>query len=98
MNTGNASELSQTLSGPLNAVLSKHRDDICRLAGSSGSLTANALQNETLMRKIAEFCHDALPWPLRMAVKKPAFVDFVLANRTTVISRLAAPDAAPAAG
>lgn len=98
MSAENAVPLSEKLSGPLDAVLTKHRADICRLAGSSQSLTANALQNDTLMRKIAEYCHDALPWPLRMAVKKPAFVDFVMANRGTVIARLTAADAAPAAG
>ena len=98
MSAENASQLSQKLSGPLDAVLSKHRSDICRLAGSSGALTANALQNDTLMRKIAEYCHDALPWPLRMAVKKPAFVDFVMANRGTVVARLTSTDRAQAAG
>lgn len=98
MSAENASQLSQKLSGPLDAVLTKHRADICRLAGNSGSLTANALKDDALVRKIAEYCHDALPWPLRMAVKKPAFVDFVMANRGTVIARLTVADATPAAG
>lgn len=89
MSEPSPSQLSEKLSGPLDAVLSKHRADLTRLAGSSGALTAGALQNDALMRKIAEYCHDALPWPLRMAVKKPVFVDFVLANRSTVVARLA---------
>lgn len=90
-------ELKEKLAAPLDAVLAKHGGDIARMAGGSGSLTAAALQNDALVRKIAEFCHDALPWPLRMAVKKPVFVDYVLANRAPLIAKLSVPAAAPAA-
>ena len=83
------SELKEKLVGPLESVLSRHGADITRLTGNSGGLTASALQNDALVRKIAEYCHDALPWPIRMAVKKPVFVDFVLANRATLVDKLA---------
>lgn len=77
-------------------MLAKHGADIVRLAGNSGEMTAAALHNDVLVRKIAEYCHEALPWPLRMAVKKPAFVDYVMANREALAAKLAA--AAPTAG
>jgi hypothetical protein len=83
-------ELKDKLSGPLDTVLSRHRPDITRMAGNSGGLTAAALQNDALVRKIAEYCHEALPWPVRVAVKKPVFVEFVMANRATVAARLLA--------
>lgn len=90
------SALGDKLSAPLQAVLAKHGPEIARLAGNSGAMSAAALQNDVLVRKIAEFCHDALPWPVRMAVKKPGFVEYVMANRELLLAR-AAPAASPAA-
>ena len=90
-----ASTLRQTLSGPLDAVIDRHRADIIRLAGTSGAASQLALSNEETVRTIAEYCHELLPWPVRVAVKKPIFVDYVLRNREPVLARLAA--RAPAA-
>lgn len=84
-----ASTLKQTLSGPLEAVLDRHRADIIRLAGAPGSASHAALANEETVRTIAEYCHELLPWPVRVAVKKPVFVDYVLRNREPVLARLA---------
>lgn len=84
-----ASTLGQTLAGPLDSVLEKHRSDIIRLAGPAGSFTEATLANEETVRTIAAYCHELLPWPLRVAVKKPIFVDYVLRNREPLLGRLA---------
>lgn len=83
-----ASTISKTVAGPLEAVLDKHRADIIRLAGTSGAASQAALANEETVRTIAAYCHELLPWPVRLAVKKPIFVDYVLRNREPLLARL----------
>lgn len=91
-----ATTLRQTLSAPLDTVLEKHRADITRLLGPAGTQCQAALANDGTVRTVAEYCHELLPWPIRVAVKKPVFVDYVLANRGVIVARLAAEQATPA--
>ncbi len=78
------------LTAPLNAVLEQHRAAIvAHISGKSGCLTESLLKSDETVRSIAGYCYDFLPWPVRLAVKKPAFVDFVLAHREPVLAKLA---------
>lgn len=83
-----ASAIRQAVAGPLDAVLEKHRTDIIRIAGPAGMFTEAALANEETVRTIAAYCHELLPWPVRVAVKKPIFVDYVLQHREPLLARL----------
>ncbi|MBA5608857.1 hypothetical protein H3H36_26335 [Duganella sp. FT3S] len=75
---------------PLNAILEQHRATILeRLASTSGDL-AGALKSDEAVRSVASYCYEFLPWPVRMAVKKPAFVEFALAHRELILEKLAA--------
>ncbi|WP_182915883.1 hypothetical protein [Massilia cavernae] len=40
------------------------------------------------MRTVATCCYALMPGPVRLAVKEPAFIAFVLANREKVLGRL----------
>lgn len=78
------------LDGQLTAILDQHRPAImAHLAGKSGELTQSVLKSDETARNVAGFCYDFLPWPVRLAIKKPAFTDFVVAHRETVLARLA---------
>ena len=40
------------------------------------------------VRKVAVFCYPLLPGLVRLAIKEPAFVSFVMNNREKVLGRL----------
>lgn len=71
---------------PLQTILDQHRATICaRLVGMAEP------HGDEAIRRVADYCYEFLPWPVRMAVKKPVFVDFVLAHREPVFARLSRP-------
>lgn len=76
------SKVQTMLATPFNRVLDTHGDSIARL------LPAGAIQNDETMRQVADYCYEFLPWPVRAAVKKPAFTDFVLAQRGPIVAKL----------
>ena len=82
------SALRTTLSAPFNTVLDQHRADIVRRFAGSSDFSQSFLANEELVRQVAGYSYDFLPWPVRMAVKKPVFLDFVAAHRVSVLARL----------
>lgn len=83
------SQLAEKLTGPVSAILDKHRATITpMLGGNSGSITRAALHNDEAMRKVAGYCYLLLPGLVRLAVKEPVFVDFVLDNRERLLDRL----------
>jgi hypothetical protein len=82
------SALRTTLSAPLNTVLDQHRAEIVRKFSGTGDFSQSFLANEELVRQVAGYSYDFLPWPVRMAVKKPVFIDFVAAHRVNVLARL----------
>ncbi|MEO5934480.1 MAG: hypothetical protein ABIQ08_13150 [Duganella sp.] len=87
--TSEHSQLAEKLSGPVSAILDKHRATITpMLGGSSGSITRAALRDDEAMRKVAGYCYLLLPGLVRLAVKEPAFVGFVLDNRERLLDRL----------
>ena len=85
-------KLGDSLLAPINLILDRQRGDILStFVGKSGDLTQTILNNEETLRRVADYCYEFLPWPLRMAVKKPTFVEFVLTHRHAVLAQLAQP-------
>lgn len=81
--------MAEKLTGPVSAILDKHQATIApMLGGQGGSITRAALRNDEAMRKVAGYCYLMLPGLVRLAVKEPVFVDFVMNNRERLLDRL----------
>jgi hypothetical protein len=84
--------LADKLMAPVSAILAKHGSAIQPLLqGNAGGMTHAALNNDDNVRKVAAFCYPLLPGLVRLAVKEPAFVNFVMNNRERVLARLVQP-------
>lgn len=88
--------LNDKLAAPLNAIVSRHRASLLPMLGGSGTSARAALGNDEAVRKVAFFCYPLLPGIVRLAIKEPTFVDFVMNNREKLLARLTA-ETAPAA-
>ncbi len=87
-----AAGLSEKLTGPITAVIDKRRADLMpMLQGGAGQAAQSALRDDECVRKVATFCYPLLPVLIRLAVKEPTFISFVLNNREKVLGRLTAP-------
>lgn len=76
---------------PMQAIVERKRAELMPLLqGGAGGAQA-ALRNDECVRKVAQFCYPLLPGLVRLAVKEPTFVDFVLNNREKLLARLAGP-------
>ena len=88
--------LSDKLSAPLTKIIDKHQDKISAILSSSNtSILGQAVAKDENVRRVASYCYPLLPFLLKMVVKEPAFVGFVMSNREKLLSRLMQP-AAPA--
>jgi len=77
---------------PLSAILVQRRADLVPLLkGQSGALTHAALRDDDAVRRVAAYCYGMPPWALRLVVKEPAFVHFVMTNREKVLAQLLTP-------
>jgi len=84
--------LSDKLMGPVRAVIDNRRADLMpMLQGVPGQAAQMALRDDECVRKVATFCYPLLPVLIRLAVKEPTFISFVLNNREKVLGRLATP-------
>jgi len=84
--------MEEKLMGPVSAILDKHRETVLpMLAVNGGGITRAALQNDAAVRTVAGYCYQLLPGLLRLAVKEPVFVDFVMSHREQLLSKLAEP-------
>jgi hypothetical protein len=84
--------LSYKLMDPVTAIIDKRRADLLpMLQGSPGQAAQAALRDDECVSKVATFCYPLLPVLIRLAVKEPTFISFVLNNREKVLGRLAAP-------
>lgn len=84
------SGLSDKLMGPVSAIIERKRDELMpMLAGGAGQAAQHALRDDECVRKVATFCYPLLPGLVRLAVKEPVFVSFVMNNREKVLGRLA---------
>jgi len=87
--TSEHSRLAEKLTGTVSTILDKHRATIApMLGGGSASITRAALRNDEAVRKVAGYCYLMLPGLVRLAVKEPVFVDFVMNNRERLLDRL----------
>ncbi len=87
--------LGDKLAGPLNAIIDRKRAELLPLlAGGAGHATQAALRNDECVRKVATFCYPLLPGLVRLAIKEPVFVNFVMNNREKVLGRLSQQEAA----
>jgi hypothetical protein len=83
--------LGDKLMGPLSSIIERHGGDILPLlAGKSGELSHAALKNDETVRTVATYCYALLPGLVRLAVKEPAFISFVMSNREQILTKLVA--------
>lgn len=89
LNLSETSGLADKLKAPMAAIVEKHRAELApMLAGKAGDLSRSALADDDNVRAVATFAYAVLPGLVRLAVKEPVFVDFVLAHRHTVLDKL----------
>ena len=82
--------LADKLIGPISTIIDRKREELMpMLAGGAGQAAQHALRDDECVRKVATFCYPLLPGLVRLAVKEPMFVSFVLNNREKVLGRLA---------
>lgn len=88
--------MAEKLAGPVSAILDKHRATVLpMLAANGGGVTRAALQNDAAVRTVAGYCYQLLPGLLRLAVKEPVFIEFVMSHREQLLHQLT--EAAPPA-
>lgn len=81
--------LSDKLTAPIMAVIDKQRTTLIpMLHGGAGQSAQVALRDDECVRKIASFCYPLLPILVRLAIKEPVFVSFILNNREKVLRQL----------
>ncbi|GJI99412.1 hypothetical protein RugamoR57_61300 [Duganella caerulea] len=81
--------MDDKLTGPVTAIIDKHRTTITpMLAANGGAITRTALQNDAAVRTVAGYCYQLLPALIRLAVKEPAFIEFVMTHREQLLSKL----------
>jgi hypothetical protein len=80
--------LSDTLAAPFNAIVCRHRASLMPMLGGSETAARAALANDEAIRKLAVFCYPLLPGIVRLAIKEPNFVAFLMNNRERLLVRL----------
>jgi len=79
-------QLHDKLAGPIKNIIDKRRADLAPML--QGGAAQAALRDDECVRKVATFCYPLLPVLVRLAVKEPVFVSFVLNNREKVLGPL----------
>lgn len=81
--------LGDKLIGPMSAIIDKKRNELLpMLSSGAGNATQAMLRDDECVRKVATFCYPLLPGLVRLAVKEPVFVNFVMNNRKKVLGKL----------
>lgn len=81
--------MDDKLTGPVAAIIDKHRTTIGpMLTANGGAITRTALQNDAAVRTVAGYCYQLLPGLIRLAVKEPAFIEFVMTHREQLLNKL----------
>ena len=90
-NAADQSKLDQKLLGPMAGIVDRHKNDLLPLMmGKSSELSHAALKNDEMVRTVATYCYALLPGLVRLAVKEPAFISFVMNNREKLLGHLVA--------
>lgn len=88
------SKLAAKLMDPVGRIVSRHAVQLAPMLGNGAAATKSALNNDEAVKTVATYCYALLPGLVRLAVKEPAFISFVLANRVKLLGKLAAGEAA----
>ena len=83
--------LTEKLSVPLAKIVDRHKDKISAMLVSGSNSTVQALGKDENVRRVATFCYPMLPGLLRLIVKEPRFINFVMSNREKLLARLIPP-------
>lgn len=84
--------LGDKLTAPVMAIIEKHRQDLVPMLKSApGQAAQKVLRDDESVRRVASFCNPLLPALVRLAIKEPTFVNFILNNREKLLGPLAAP-------
>jgi hypothetical protein len=92
-----AAGLADKLAARFNAIVCRHRASLMPMLGGSETAARAALANDEAVRKLAVFCYPLLPGVLRLAIREPVFVSFVMNNRERLLARLTVDPAAVSA-
>ncbi|MCC6070197.1 hypothetical protein ACFSQU_12375 [Massilia sp. GCM10020059] len=90
------SKLAAKLMEPVARIVSRHAAQLAPMLNNGAAATQSALNNDEAVRTVATYCYALLPGLVRIAVKEPAFISFVLANRVKLLGKLAAGETAAA--
>lgn len=83
--------LADKLMGPITNIVNQHSAEILPLLkGQSAGLSHAALKNDEAVRTVATYCYALLPGLVRLAVKEPAFITFVMNNREKILDKVVA--------
>lgn len=96
-NPDEQAKLASKLMEPVSRIVGKHAVVLAPMLNNGTAMTQSALSNDAAVTTVASYCYALLPGLVRMAVKEPAFISFVLANRVKLLGNLA-PGPAAAAG
>lgn len=80
-------KLGEKLMEPVTKIVKQHGADILPMLKGG---TQAALTNDDTVRAVATYCYALLPGLVRLAVKEPAFISFVMANREKILGSLVA--------
>lgn len=92
-NQAEQSKLGDKLMEPVTKIVKQHGADILPMLKGG---TESALKNDDSVRTVATYCYALLPGLVRLAVKEPTFISFVMANREKILGNLAASQEAAA--
>jgi hypothetical protein len=91
------SPIEQKITSSLGPIIDKHKSNILPLLGKSSELSVSDLNHDQAVRTVATYCYALLPGLVRLAVKEPTFIDFVMANRHKLLGKLIPDTDSPAA-
>lgn len=89
-------KVASKLMEPVSRIISRHTAELAPLLNNGSAATQSALNNDEAVRTVATYCYALLPGLVRLAVKEPAFISFVLANRVKLLGKLTAGEATAA--
>lgn len=88
------SKLAAKLMEPVSRIVSRHSAQLAPMLKNGSVSAQSALGNDEAVKTVATYCYALLPGLVRLAVKEPAFIAFVLANRVKLLGKLAEGEAA----
>ena len=89
MTSTSESPLARKLMDAIVKLVDRHGAQIMPILKSGrGGLGQSVLRNDETVRTVPIYCYALLPGVLRVAVKEPSFIAFVMANREALLGRL----------